>query len=75
MNVTAFHTSDYGNTPAPDSEESEPNQSQFQTGRLLVSRMCRIFFNPTAKKGRILKSPRRPTLETLAETGKVREDI
>jgi hypothetical protein len=40
MNATLSFARLYENTLAPDSEENKAKQSQFQTGRLLISRMC-----------------------------------
>jgi hypothetical protein len=37
--------------------------------------MCRIFFDPTAKKSKILEDPRGLMLKTLVETGKLWADI
>jgi hypothetical protein len=40
MNVTSCYRGSYGDTAAADAEESKPKESQFQTGRLLIGRVC-----------------------------------
>jgi hypothetical protein len=40
IGATACCRRSYENKSSPDSGENKPNQSQFQTGRLLIRRMC-----------------------------------
>jgi len=44
MNTTFFLTKDYENKPAFGPQKNKPNQSQFQTGHLLIDRMKRIYY-------------------------------
>ena len=44
MNTTFFLTKDYENEIALGLQKYKPNQSQFQTGHLLIDRSKRIYY-------------------------------
>jgi hypothetical protein len=46
VNATIFATKSYENDPGLRLRETEPKQSQFQTGRLLINRMRPYFEFP-----------------------------